>query len=109
LVLAVCGDTGHGAGEGAVHRQRVGDPRGSLELAAGRVDRAEHVVGHGDAGDGDVALVADDVGPGHGVADGHVRAGGVVGVLAVGGLLDVDARFDAEVVGRVVVGDRAAG
>ena len=54
-----------------------------------------------DVRDRDVAGVGDHVGPGDRVADRDQRPGRVVGVGAVGGLLDVDLGADAEVVGGV--------
>ena len=66
----------------------------------GRVD-AGLVVGHGDVRDRHVAGIGDHVGPGHRVADRDQRPGRVVGVGAVGRLLDVDLGADAEVVGGI--------
>ena len=70
---------------------------------------AQLVVADDDVGQRHVAGVGDHVGERHRAADGHVRPGRGVGVLAVDELDDVDRRGVAEVVGRVVVGDRRAG
>src|SRR5690606_18559657 len=99
LVLASRG-VGRASGrEGVAHRQGA--------VWAGEADGL--VVADTDVGQGHVAVVGDEVGPGDGAAHGDEGTGVAVGVLAVGGLLDVDAWIAAEVVAGVAVGDGAAG
>ena len=67
-------------------------------------DRPHLVVDENDVVDDVVAVVGHHVGPLDRVADLDQWSGGLVGVVAVGDLLDVDARLDPEVVGGVGVG-----
>ena len=112
------------AGDGAGVGLLAGQGGGGLRVGPGlgQVEQAVAVGVAGEAGDGPQLVVADDdvgqrhvAGVGHHVgerqraAHGHVRPGRGVGVLAVDELDDVDRRGVAEVVGRVVVGDRGAG
>ena len=78
-----------------------------VEVAGLVGGRAFHVVDHAglDPREGDGTSVGHGVGPGDRVADREGGAGGIVGVLAVGGLLDVDAGVDAGVVGGIAVAD----
>ena len=95
LVLALGRGPGRLIGPGLRRvEQRRRRRRRRLE---GRVD-AGLVVGHLDVRDRHVAGVGDHVGPGDRVADRDQRPGRVVGVGAVGRLLDLDRRADAEVV-----------
>src|SRR5205814_510356 len=77
--------------------------------AGGAGDGAQLVVADDHVGQGHVAGGSYHVSERHCAARGHVRPGRQVGVLAVNELDDLDAGGVAEVVGRVVVGDRRAG
>ena len=82
LILAQRRGSGHDAGHGCAHGQRV--------LGAG--DGADFVVGDRHVGQGHTARIGDNVGPGDRRADFHHRAGGRVCILTVGRFLDVNGR-----------------
>ena len=117
-VVGILGGDGAGvgllAGQGD-GRLGVGPGLGQVEQAvavgvAGEArDRPQLVVGDHHVGQGHVARVGHHVGERQRAAGGHLHPGRRVGVLAVDVLDDVDPRRGAEVVGRVVVGDRRAG
>ena len=109
-----------GAGRvGAHHRGRVVVLAGSRgarpdalhvgahgERRRGARDGHAAIVGHGDRAQRGVARVVDGVHPVHGVADADGRSGCGIGVVAVGALLEVDARCDAVVVRGIGVAAR---
>ena len=107
-VLAFAGDAGGGEDPDLVHVQQQVAVHVAGYVGGGAFERVDDVVAY--AAQRQFAGVADHVGPDHRVTDREDGPGGRVGVLAVGGLLDVDAGVDAEVVRGVLVGDgREAG
>src|SRR5262249_54434476 len=103
-VLAGLGDAAGAVHPGLAHVQQA------VAVVPADVDRGDAlVVGDHHVDQRHVAGVGDVVGPGHGAADGHVRAGRAVVVGAVGQLDDPDGRGVAEVVVGVGVRDVLSG